>query len=150
MLWKSLSLGKLVLMKVIFLVPQLWKIAILLLMLIPNPQYMMITMLSMIFSVHLLLRRKLIVITIFLLYLIIMVMRIIVIAILLNLLPLQLIRMPFLMWRLIIIVYMWLMIRMFYVIVILLILFVFLLKVIIIEGNMVLCISIILSFPSLS
>ena len=44
---------------------------------------------------------------------------------------------------------MWLMIRMFYVIVILLILFMMLLKVIMREGNMVLCISIILSFPSL-
>ena len=43
---------------------------------------------------------------------------------------------------------MWLMIRMSYVIVILLILFMILLKVIMREGNMVLCISIILSFPS--
>src|SRR4051812_4266423 len=88
MLWKSLSLGKLVFMKMIFLVPQLWKIAILLLMIIPNLQYMMITMMSMIFSVHLLLRRKLIVITICLLCLMIMVMRILMIAILLNFLPL--------------------------------------------------------------
>jgi hypothetical protein len=51
-------------------------------------QYMMITMMSMIFSVHLLLRRKLIMITICLLYLMTMVMRIIMIAILLNFLPL--------------------------------------------------------------
>jgi hypothetical protein len=43
----------------------------------------------------------------------------------------------------------WLMIRMFYVIVILLILFMMLLKVIMREGNMVLCISIVLSFPYL-
>jgi hypothetical protein len=42
---------------------------------------------------------------------------------------------------------MWLMITMFYVIVTLLILFMMLLKVIMSEGNMVLCISIILSFP---
>jgi hypothetical protein len=51
-------------------------------------QYMMITMMNMIFSVHLLLRRKLIMITICLLYLMTMVMRIIMIAIFLNLLPL--------------------------------------------------------------
>jgi hypothetical protein len=106
-------------------------------------------MMNMIFSVHLLLRRKLIMITICLLYLRIMVMRIILIVILLNLLPLQLIRMAMLMWRVIIILCMWLMIRMFYVIVILLILFMMLLKVIMREGNMVLCISTILSFPSL-
>src|SRR3954468_10999753 len=149
MLWKSVSLGKLVLMKMIFLVPQLWKIDILLLMMIPNLQYMMITMMNMIFSVHLLLRRKLIVITICLLYLMIMVMRIVMIVVLLNFLPLQLIRMTMLMWRVIIILCMWLMIRMFYVIFILLILFMMLLKVIMREGNMVLCISIILSFPSL-
>src|SRR5215216_1308635 len=79
MLWKSLSLGKLVFMKMIFLVPRLSKIAILLLMMIPNLQYMMITMINMIFSVHLL-SRKLIMITICLLYLMIMVMRIIMIA----------------------------------------------------------------------
>src|SRR3954471_16004762 len=88
----AISLGKLVLMKMIFLVPRLWKIAIVLLMMIPNLQYMMITMISMIFSVHLLLRRKLIVITTCLLYLMTMVMRIIVIAILLNFITLQLIR----------------------------------------------------------
>src|SRR4051812_4115676 len=70
---------------------QLWKIAILLLMIIPNLQYMLITMIIMIFSVHLLLRRKFIVITICLRYLMIMVMKIIVIAILLNFLLLQLI-----------------------------------------------------------
>src|SRR3954469_5942310 len=35
---------------------QLWKIAILLLMMIPILQYMMITMMSMVFSFHLLLR----------------------------------------------------------------------------------------------
>src|SRR4051812_3842904 len=81
MLWKSLSLGKLVFIKIIFLVPQLWKIAILSLMMIPNLQYMMITMMNMVFSVHLLLSRKLIVITICLLYLMIMVMRITMIAI---------------------------------------------------------------------
>ncbi len=69
--------------------------------------YMMITMMSMLFSVHLLLWRILIMITICLLFLMFMVMRI------------------------------------------LLILFVLLLKVIMREGNMVLCISIILSFPSL-
>lgn len=67
----------------------------------------------------------------------------------LNLLPLRLIRMTMLIGRVIIILCMWLMIRMFYVIVILLILFMMLLKVIMREGNMVLCISIILSFPSL-
>src|SRR4051812_19075793 len=134
---ECLSLGKLVFMKMIFFVPQLWKIAILLLMIIPNLQYMMITMMSMIFSVHLILRRKLIMITICLLYLMIMVMRIIMIAILLNFLPLQLIRMTMLMWRVIIIICMWLVIRMFYVIVILLILFMMLLKVIMIEVNMV-------------
>jgi hypothetical protein len=96
-----------------------------------------------------LLRRKLIMITIFLLYLMIMVMRIIMIAILLNLLPLQLIRMTMFMWRVLILLCMWLMIRMFYVIVILLILFMMLLKVIMREGNMVLCISTILGFPTL-
>src|SRR3954470_8790358 len=84
-------------------------------------QYLMITMMNMIFSVHLLLRRKLILITICLLYLMIMAMRIIMIAILLNFLPLQLIRMTMLMWRVIIIICRWLMIRMFYVIAILLI-----------------------------
>src|SRR3954470_6987130 len=68
--------------------PPLWKIAILLLMVIPNLPYMMITMMNMIFSVHLLLRRKIIMITICLLYLMIMVIRIIMIAILLNFLPL--------------------------------------------------------------
>src|SRR3954471_12214079 len=119
MLWKRLSMGKLVFMKMIFLVPQLWKIGILLLMMVPNFQYMMITMMNMIFSAHLLLRRKFIVITICLLYLMIMVMRITMIAILLNLLPLQLIRMAILMWRVIIILCMWLMIIMFLVIVIL-------------------------------
>src|SRR3954463_5889727 len=77
----------------------------------------------------------------------IMAMRIIMIAILLNFLPLQLIRMTMLMWRVIIIICMWLMIIMFYVIVILLIFFMMLLKVIMREGNMVLCISKILSFP---
>jgi hypothetical protein len=44
---------------------------------------------------------------------------------------------------------MWLMIRMFYVIVILLILCMMLMEVIMREGNIVLCISTILSFPSL-
>ena len=78
-----------------------------------------------------------------------MVMRIIMIAILLNLLPLQLIRMTMFMWRVIIILCMCLMIRMFYVIVILLILFMMLLNVIMREGNMVLLITTILSFPSL-
>src|SRR3954465_5379177 len=87
MLWKILSLGKLVFMKMIFLVPQLWKIAILLHMMIPNLPYMMITMMNMIFSVHLLLRKKLIMIIIRLLYLMIMVMGIIMVAILFNLLP---------------------------------------------------------------
>src|SRR4051812_13919049 len=149
MLWKRLSLGKLVFMKMIFLVPQFWKIAILSLMMIPNLQFMIITMMTMIFSLHLLFRRKVIVITICLLYLMIMVMRTIMIAIVLNLLPLQLIRMTMLMWRVIIIICMWIMIRMFYVIVILIILFMLLLKVIMREGNMVLCISQILSFPSL-
>src|SRR5215216_3308226 len=128
---------------------QLWKIAILLLMMIPNLQYMMSTMMNMMFSVHLLLRRKLIMTTICLLYLMIMVMRIIMIAILLNFLPLQLIRMTMFMWGVLILLCMWLMIRMFHVIVILLILFMMLLKVIMREGNMVLCISTILSFPSL-
>ena len=44
---------------------------------------------------------------------------------------------------------MWLVIRMFYVIFIFLILFMMLLKVIMREGNIVLCISTILSFPSI-
>jgi hypothetical protein len=72
-----------------------------------------------------------------LLYLIIMVMRIIMISILLNLLPLQLIRMTMFMWGVIIILCMWLMIRMFYAIVILLSLFMMILKVIMREKNMV-------------
>jgi hypothetical protein len=67
----------------------------------------------------------------------------------LNLLPLQLIRMTMFMWGVLILLCIWLRIRMFYVIVILLILFMMLLKVIMREGSMVLCISIILSFPSL-
>jgi hypothetical protein len=58
-------------------------------------------------------------------------------------------RMTMFMWGVLILLCMWLMIRMFYVIVILLILFMMLLKVIMREGNIVLCISIILSFPSL-
>ena len=66
-----------------------------------------------------------------------------------NLLPLQPLIMTMLMWRVLIILCMWLMIRMFYVIVILLILFMMLLKVTMREGNIVLCISTILSFPSL-
>src|SRR3954452_11155702 len=89
-LWKSLSLGKMVLMSLIFLVPQARrrKITLMILCLL----YMMITMIIMLLSVHLLLRRKLIMITICFLYLMIMVMRIIIIAILLNLLPQLLIR----------------------------------------------------------
>src|SRR4051812_20327389 len=61
MLWKSLSLGKLVLMSMIFLVPQACrrKFTLMILCLL----YMMITMMIMLFSVHLLLRRKLIMIT---------------------------------------------------------------------------------------
>jgi hypothetical protein len=70
------------------------------------------------------------------------------IVILLNLLLLRLLRMTMFMWGVLILLCIWLMIRMFYVIVILLILFMMLLKVIMREGNMVLCISIILSFPS--
>jgi hypothetical protein len=65
------------------------------------------------------------------------------------LLPLRLIRMTMFMWRILIFLCMWLMIITFNVIVILLILFMMLLKVIMREGNMVLCFSIILSFPSL-
>src|SRR3954463_10732556 len=93
-LWKILSLGKLVLMSTIFLVPQAWrrKFTLMILCLL----YMMITMMIMLFSVHLLLRRTMI--TIWLLYLMIVVMRIIMIAILLNLLPLLLIGMTMLMW----------------------------------------------------
>jgi hypothetical protein len=53
------------------------------------------------------------------------------------------------MWGVLILLCMWLTIRMFYVIVILLIIFMMLLKVIMREGNMVLCISILLSFPFL-
>src|SRR3954467_15289156 len=49
------KLGKLVFMQIIYLVPQLWKIAIPKLMMIPNLQNMMITMMNMIFSGHLLL-----------------------------------------------------------------------------------------------
>jgi hypothetical protein len=100
-------------------------------------------------SVHLLLRRKLIMITICLLYFMTMVMKITMIAILLNLIPLQLIRMTMFMWGVLILVCMWLRIRMFYVIVIFLILFMMLLRVIMREGSMVLCISTILSFLSL-
>src|SRR3954471_1268952 len=100
MLWKSLSLGKLVLMSMIFLGPQARrrKFTLMILCLL----YMMIIMMIMLFSVHLLLRRKLIMITIFLLYMMIMVMRIIMIAILLNFPPLLLIRMTMLMWRVLI------------------------------------------------
>jgi hypothetical protein len=115
----------------------LWKIAILFLM--------MITMMSMIFLVHLLLRRKQGMITICLLFLMIILMRII---ILLNLLLLRFLRMIMFMLGVLILLCIWLMIRMFYVIVILLILFMMLLKVIMREGKMVLCISILLSFPS--
>jgi hypothetical protein len=97
---------------------------------------------------HLLLRRKQGMITICLLLLMIMVMRIMLIAILLNLLQLRLLRMTMFMWGVLILLCIWLMIRMFYVIVILLILFMMLLKVIMREGNMVLCISILLSFSS--
>jgi hypothetical protein len=79
--------------------------------------------------VHLLLRRKLVMITICLLFLMIMVMSII---ILLNLLLLRLF-----MWGLLILLCMWLMIGMLYVIVILLVLFMMLLKVTMREGNMV-------------
>ena len=93
--------------------------------------------------------RKLIMITICLLYLMIMVTRIIMTAILLNLLPLQLIKMTMFMWGVLIHLCMWIMIRMFLVIVILLLLFMMLQKVIMREGNMVLCVSTILSFPSL-
>jgi hypothetical protein len=89
---------------------------------------MMITMMSIIFSVHLLLRRKQGMIIICLLFFMIMVMRII----LLNLLLLRLF-----MWRVLILLCMWLMIGMFYVIVILLIIFMMLLKVTMREGNMV-------------
>jgi hypothetical protein len=76
-----------------------------------------------------------------LLFLIIMVMRIVILG---NLLLLRLF-----MWGVLILLCIWLKIRMFYVIVTLLILFMMLLKVIMREGNMVLCISTILSFPSL-
>jgi hypothetical protein len=72
----------LVLMSMIFLVPQARRRKFTLMIL--YLQYMM----NMIFSVHLLLRKKLFMITICLLYLMTMVMRTIMIAILLNLLPL--------------------------------------------------------------
>src|SRR4051812_22932337 len=72
---------------------------------------------------------------------------IIMIAILLKLLPLLLIRMTMLMWRVLIILCMWIMIRIFQVMVILWTLSMMLLKVIMREGNMVILISIILSFP---
>src|SRR5215217_407082 len=98
----SLSLGKLALMSMIFLVPQA-------------------------------LRRKFTLMVLCLLYLM---MRIIMIATLLNLLPLQLIKLIMPMWR-VIILCMRLMIRMLYVIVILLSLLMFLLKVIMREENMV-------------
>jgi hypothetical protein len=80
------------------------------------------------FSVHLLLRRKLVMITICLLFFMTMVMRII---ILLNLLLLRLF-----MWGVLILLCMWLMIGMLYVIV-MLVLFMMLLKVTMREGNMV-------------
>src|SRR3954469_9476831 len=138
-LWKSLILGKLVLMSMIFLVPQAWrrKFTLMILCLL----YMMIVL----FSVHLLLRRTMI--TICLLYLMIMVMRIIMISILFSLLPLQLIRMTMLMWRVLILLC--IMIRIFQVMVILWTLSMMLLEFIMRVGNMVICISIILSFPSL-
>src|SRR3954447_25836687 len=81
-----------------------------------------VVMMVMVFSIHLLLMRKPIMILICLLYLMIMVMRIM-IAILLNFLPLQLLGMTMLIWGVIIILCMWLMIRMFYVMIILFILF---------------------------
>src|SRR3954447_26614288 len=125
-LWKSLSLGKLVLMSMIFLVPQARrrKFTLMILCLL----YMMITMMIMLFSVHLLLSRKLITITICLLYLMIMVMRIIMIAILLNFLSRLLIRMTMFMWRVLILLC--IMIRIFQVMVILWTLSMMLLKVI--------------------
>jgi hypothetical protein len=88
-------------------------------------------------------------ITICVLYLMTMVMRIIMIAIFVEFAPTTINKNDYLIWRVIIILCMWLMIRMFYVIVILLILFMMLLKVIMREGNMVLCISIIVSLLSL-
>src|SRR3954466_257895 len=78
-----------------------------------------VVMMGMVFSIHLLLMRKPIMIMICLLYLMIMVMRIM-IVILLNLLPLQLLGMTMLIWGVFIILCMWLTIRMFYVMIILL------------------------------
>ena len=94
--------------------------------------YMMFTMINLLFSVHLLLQFMMII------------MMVVIVLLLLLLMKLFM-----LMWRVMILLCMWLMIRMFYMIVILLILFMMLLKVIMREGNMVLCISTILSFPSL-
>src|SRR4051812_22783148 len=60
-LWKSLSLGKLVLMSMIFLVPQARRRKFILMILCLL--YTIITMMIVLFSVHLLLRRELIMIT---------------------------------------------------------------------------------------
>jgi hypothetical protein len=103
----------------------LWKIAILLLM--------MITMMSIIFSVHLLLRRKQGMITICLLFFddygdennFV------------EFAPTAISKNDYVYVGVLILLCMWLMIRMFYVIVILLIIFMMLLKVIMREGNMV-------------
>src|SRR5215218_8157660 len=124
MLWKILSLGRLALMSMIFLVPQaLRRKFSLMILCLP---FMMIIMI-VVFCYHLLWRINLIMITIYLLYLI---------ATLLNLLPLQLIKLIMPMWR-VIILCMRLMIRMLYVIVILLSFLMLLLKVIMREENMV-------------
>src|SRR5215204_5987997 len=136
MLWKILSLGKLALMSMIFLVPQaLRRKFTLMILCLP---FMMIIMI-VVFCYHLLWRINLIMITIYLLYLI---------ATLLNLLPLQLIKLIMPMWG-VIILCMRLMIRMLYVIVILLSLLMLLLKVIMIEENMVVKIFMLLKHLSM-
>src|SRR3954468_19341379 len=94
-----------------------------------------VVMMGMVFSIHLLLMRKPIMIMICLLCLMIMV---IMIAILLNLLPLQLLGMTMLIWGVILILCMWLMIRMFYVMIILLLLFMMLLETTTREVNIIL------------
>src|SRR5215203_4691496 len=134
---KILSLGKLALMSMIFLVPQaLRRKFTLMILCLP---FMMIIMI-VVFCYHLLWRINLIMITIYLLYLI---------ATFLNLLPLQLIKLTMLMLGVVIILCMRLMIRMLYVIVILLSLLILLLKVIMREENMVVKIFMLLKHLSM-
>src|SRR5215213_6376736 len=136
MLWKILSLGKLALMSMIFLVPQALRRKFTLMILCLPFMIIMIV----VFCYHLLWRINLIMITIYLLYLI---------ATLLNLLPLQLIKLIMLMLGVVIILCMRLMIRMLYVIVILLSLLMLLLKVIMREENMVVKIFMLLKHLSM-